>query len=175
MSENSEQQSPDKWWFWMRNSGFGGSAPFLTLEIHRVNALAGAEYEKMFGTSIGAFHQWKEGTSTKYFRTKDVDAFGTSFLEQLARNPAAKREWWNETEHRGTELVALADKMGSTNLTSLSTPELLQVFTRVTDAYWRLGVHSSIPLFGGRALQNILEPELYTRMTELGLKPKNIL
>ncbi len=84
----------NKWWLWMRNSGFGGSAPFLTLEIHRINALAGPEYEKMFGTTVGAFHQWKDGTSTKYFRGNDVNAFGASFLEQIARNPQAAKEWW---------------------------------------------------------------------------------
>lgn len=169
----SNQQSPDKWWLWMRNSGFGGSAPFLTLEIHRVNALAGAEYEKMFGTTIGAFHHWKSGTSKKYFRTRDVDVFGASFLEQLARNPNVVGEWQTETERRGTELVRLADCMGDTDLVGLSPSELLQVFTDVTDAYWRLGVHSSMPIFGGRALQNLLEPELFTRISELGLSPSD--
>lgn len=169
MKSVTNQPSHDKWWFWMRNSGFSGSAPFLTLEIHRVNAIAGAEYEQMFGTTVGAFHHWKDGTSTKYFRTKDVDLFGANFLEQIVRNPEMTREWWEETERRGNKLVEIADTLSNTTLSELSSSELLQLFIATTDAYWRLGVHSSIPLFGGRALQKILEPKLYERMSELGL------
>jgi len=95
----------------MRNSGFGGSAPWITLEIHRVNSLKSAEYESMFGTNIGAFHLWQDGVSTKYFKKNDLEIFNASFLRQIHNNQEILQQWWDEAKRRGEKLVGLADKI----------------------------------------------------------------
>ncbi len=165
--------SPDKWWLWMQNSGFGGSAPFLTLEIYRVIALKDSEFKQMFGTCIGAFHHWQDGASTKYFREKDLKIFDGNFLNKIEQQPFIVQDWHDETKRRGDALIASADRIGSESLEHLINQQLLGLFKDTVDKYWRLGVHSAIPLFGGRALQNILEPYLLGAINSRGENPDN--
>jgi phosphoenolpyruvate synthase/pyruvate phosphate dikinase len=145
-------------WLWLRNRGYRGSGSVITLDIHRCNSLPGCEFEEqLFGTRIRCVHFWERGQSTKWFSKEDTEKFNRNFLNKLDQNPDIIQDFEEETIRRSDALVEASTKLlYETDLTQLGREELAENFREVADRYRKLGVYSSIPLFGGRILEKIL-------------------